>query len=144
MYDIEKECIQLQNTSIGHTSSKIKRPSRHGYVNMTELQKKYDLDHILDGLQANGHHFCSEIMGIVDQATAMPVNDMDIHILDAYWLGLTPSSIDCLIRRASSSKNLFAFTPNNEACSAASADLLSTWNEVKDLLMAKAIGPKTP
>jgi len=140
IHNIEKECIQLQNTHIGHTSSKTKHSTRHGYVSLTELQKKYDLSHIFDGFQANGHLFCSEIMGIVDQAPAMPINDMDIHILDAYWLGLTPSSMDRLIQRASSSKNLFAFTPNKAACSAASADLLSTWNEVKDLLMAKAIG----
>ena len=60
--------------------------------------------------------------------------------MDVFWLGLIPTKIDKLIANNINRKEIFNFTPSQSACIAMETDLKEMWEEVKELLMAKAIG----
>ena len=93
----------------------------------------------MEGCDTHGT-FCSELMGIVQQTTARDIQDRDLEILDAFWLGMVPKSLDNIICNHIHKNRLLNFTQNIQACNAMAIDLTKAWSEVKELLMAKAIG----
>jgi len=134
---IEKECLKLQQSNLGKSS--VKPQEGISYVPISDLHKKHGVENSIQGLHKNGY-FCSEAIGIIQHHTQIDVKDECLGILDSFWLGLIPKSIDSIISAAFSPYNLLNFTPNLAACKTFHSDLKQSWNAIKDLIMAKAIG----
>ena len=126
---LEKECLKLQQSNIGRCK-KSNFVERYTYISMEELKKKYNLDSLMEGCNTRGT-FCSELMGIVQQTTARDIHDRDLGILDAFWLGMVPKSLDNIIGNCIKKNKLLNFTRNIPACGAMETDLFKTWSEIK-------------
>jgi len=101
--------------------------------------KKYELSHIQEAFSIPDPFF-SEALGILPQSIAKNIRDEDLKILDIFWLGLVPSSMENIVKAHCNQTQFLRFTPNIPASKGFSNDCLSTWREIKDLIMAKAIG----
>ena len=135
---IEKECLWLKDSNIG----KVKKTSpttKFNYASISNLKEKYNLRNSREGCTTKGR-FCSEMMGILEQPNACGILDKDLCILDAFWLGLIPTNLEKVIISNINRGYLSQFTPMQTACIAMESDLKSMWMEIKDLIMAKAIG----
>ena len=135
--DIEKECTFLQKSDLGR-----KEKVHHNdftYVSNEDLFKKYDISNCIEGLKVKGR-FCSEIMGIEQQHSNMERQDGKLGILDAFWLGMVPSRLDNIINSSLKPSQLLQFTSEFTACKRFSEELQESWNAIKDLIQAKAIG----
>jgi len=63
-----------------------------------------------------------------------------MKIIDVFWLGLIPTSIDRIIKSTCSHSHFLYHTPDIASCKVLSNDCLATWKELQDIIMAKAIG----
>ena len=136
---IELECTHLQSSSLMHTAPSKFTQKRFTYITIKELMKKYELSHIQEGFSIPDPIF-SEALGILPQSIAKNIKDEDLKILDIFWLGLIPSSMENIVKAHCNQTQFLRFTPNIPASKGFSNDCLSTWREIKDLIMAKAIG----
>jgi len=136
---LETECSSLQATSLLTKPTRNNVQKRFTYVKLDDLMEKYEINNLQEGFSVSNPFF-SEALGILPQSIAKNVTDENLKVLDVFWLGLIPASFDHIITSHCNSSNLFLFTPNITACKALSNECLSTWREIKDLIMAKAIG----
>jgi len=135
---IENTCLWLKNSTLG----KVKQASpttKFNYASINDLQGKYDIQKSHEGCTTKGN-FCSELLGVLEQPNAITTPDKDLCILDAFWLGLIPSKLDVLISNNINRKRISEFIPLQTACIAMETELKDMWEEIKELIMAKAIG----
>ena len=135
--NIEEECTFLQQSDLGRSDK-----AHHNdftYISRKDLLKKYEISNCIEGLKIKGK-FCSEIMGIDQQRTSIARQDGKLGILDAFWLGLVPARLDNVVKDYVNPYKLMQFTPEIAACKNINKELLESWNAIKDLLKAKAIG----
>ena len=135
---IEKECVFLQKSTLGRCK-KANYVEKFSYIHINELEKKYNISNLMEGCSIYGTLF-SELLGVIPQKTATNIQDRDLGILDAFWLGLIPDSINNIILKGINKNNLLRFTPDTTTCIATAKDLFQAWLEIQDLIMAKAIG----
>jgi len=135
--NIEKECESLQKSNLGQ-----KHNVSHNdlsYIPVNELIKKYGIANCTEGFHVQGK-FCSEMLGIEQQHINTDRPDSKLGILDAYWLGMIPSRVDKVLKSSFSISRLSQFTPDNATCKVLKGDLDESWETIKELIMAKAIG----
>jgi len=89
---VEKECLFLQKSTLGRCKKTVDM-EKFSYITADDLKKKYNLENMIEGCMTPGTVF-SELIGIIPQSTAMNVHDRDLGLLDAFWLGLIPNSIN--------------------------------------------------
>jgi len=135
---IEKECIFLQKSTLGRCK-KASHVEKFSYIHIHELKKKYSINNLMEGCSISGTLF-SELLGVIPQTTATNIQDRDLGLLDAFWLGLIPNAINNIILEGISKNRLLGFTPDATTCVAMAKDLSQAWSEIQDLIMAKAIG----
>jgi len=136
---LELECLNLQSRSLLSEKPNKVTQKRFTYIKINELLKKYEISNLQEGFKVQGPLF-SEVFGIRPQPIATNTKDEDLKILDVFWLGLTPTSIDRILKSNCSSLQFFNYCPDMTSCKAFSQECLSTWKEIKELIMAKAIG----
>ena len=137
LLEVEKECHFLQESNLGRNGKVYHK--EFSYISSKELLKKHDIQSCIEGLKVKGK-FCSEIMGIKRQQVSTNKLDKHLGILDAYWLGMVPLRVDQAMTSSFSPFELLRFTGNMATCKAFSNELKKSWNTIKDLLKAKAIG----
>ena len=135
---IEKECLLLRKSKIGKIKS-ASTTAKFNYASIQDLMGKYDLQRSQEGCNTKGN-FCSELLGILEQPNACGVQDKDLCMLDAFWLGLIPVKLNNIIRSSINRKQISSFTHIKNAYTAMETELEGRWLEINDLLMAKAIG----
>jgi len=136
---VEKECLSLQSKTNLNPSHRNKLPKRGTYVDLANLMQKYEINDIQEAFVLPGPFF-SEALGILPQSFARNVKDEELSILDAFWLGLTPTRLHKLLLTECNSHKFLPHCPDVASCKHTSNVCLSTWDEIQDLIMAKAIG----
>jgi len=119
--NLEKECLFLQKSTLGRCK-KSKYVERFSYVSLEDLKKKYEITNSMEGCTIHDT-FCSELLGIIPQSIACTIQDKDLCLLDAFWLGLIPKSINTILLKNCSKENLFHFIPDSTSCTALAKEL---------------------
>jgi len=125
---VEKECLFLQKSTLGRCKKTI-HIEKFSYITADDLKKKYNLENMIEGCMTSGTVF-SELIGIIPQSTAMNVQDRDLGLLDAFWLGLIPNSINNIFLESIHKKELSQYTPDTTACVAMARELNQAWSEI--------------
>ena len=136
---LEIECLALQSKNLLNKKSNKAIKDRFTYIKIEDLLRKYEITNLKEGFSVTGPFF-TEAIGILPQSSALNAKDEDLKVLDVFWLGLTPKTIDCIFKSSCRHSQFFLYTPDITACKAFSKECLTNWREIQDIIMAKAIG----
>ena len=136
---LEKECFNLQSKNLLNKKSNKMTPKRITYIGLGELLNKYEITDIQEGFHIKDSFF-SELFGIKPQSITENIKDENLKILDVLWMGLTPTSLDNILKSHCGYSRFLNYSPDVASCKALANECLSTWTEIKELIMAKAIG----
>ena len=137
--NLENECLNLQLKTLFNNKPNKVLQKGFTYIKIEELLQKYEITNLQEGFHVQGPFF-SEAFGILPQSIAKNIKDENLKLIDVFWLGLTPITIDRIMKSNCSHLQFLQYSPDVASCKAFSNDCLSTWTEIKELLMAKAIG----
>jgi len=137
--NLESECLNLQSKNLFNNKPNKVTQKRFTYIKIEELLQKYEITNLQEGFHVQGPFF-SEAFGILPQSIAKNIKDENLKLIDVFWLGLTPITIDRIMKSNCNHLQFLQYSPDMALCKAFSDDCLSTWKEIKELLMAKAIG----
>ena len=127
--------MQLQNT--GRLRS-MDGSINNRYTSSAEILDREGLDCIQNALNSSKINICCEIFGLLPNSNGIEIHDDQIGLVDCPWLGLMPRQIDdILIAQCNKTRN---FVMHKETADTIVSSLTYSWNELKNLIMGRAIG----
>jgi len=108
------------------------------YLSIQSILSRENLPDIQAALRSTKFNFCCEIFGLLPQSSAIPIRDDQIGLVDCTWLGLMPQVIDNILKEQC--ENIKCVITHQETATHLYSSLYQSWQEIKNLIMGKAIG----
>jgi len=135
--DIEKEFLQAQALHMGRTK-KVPNHRNNLYLPINQLLLKWDINTWQSFHFRKSCYILSEIFGLEPNSQNHIYDDEELGIIDAPWLGLVPKFMEKIITSACT--YLDGKCDHHETKKLYTTLLLNSWEEIKELMMGKAIG----
>jgi len=137
LHDIEKAFLEAQESHLGRIK-KVPKFRNNLYLPIVDLMAKWDMQ-TWDSFNLPTQCFIlSEILGLEPNPQTHIYGDEELGIIDAPWLGMIPKFVNNIV--TSACKNLDGSCTHLETRAAYTEMLLHSWEELKELIMGKAIG----
>ena len=137
LVDIEKAFLHAQTAQTGRLK-RVPNYRNNLYIPISELLLKWDIQ-IWDSFNLPISCFIlSEIFGLEPNSQNHIYDDEELGVVDAPWLGLIPNFLNLTIKSACT--HLDGGCTHHETRKMTTNSLLHSWEELKELMMGKAIG----
>jgi len=137
LHKIESGFLCAQRNHTG----RLRTPPAHrnnSYISIANLVSKWDGNNLQSLCFKENCFILSEIFGLLPQYQIYSLNDDELGIVDAPWLGLIPSFLDSIMNFTC--KNMSNLIADKVSSKAVCIQLTSIWEEIKELIMSQAIG----
>ena len=135
--EIEKSFLYMQEKNEGR-SKPISREMNKRYVTIDGILERENFSNVYEALNSKKFNFCCEIFGVTPWDKDMLIQDSNIGVIDCAWLGLTPKVVDTKMKTFCN--KVGHFVTHKETANALKDNLRHSWEEIKTLLMGRAIG----
>ena len=137
LHTIEKEFLQHQLNQTGRLC-KMQKSTNTRYLPTKLILERESCESIGIAMNSRTFNFLSEVFGLYPMHNGSSiVRDEQIGIIDCPWLGLIPTFLDNILLQLCRSTR--KFIPHKETADIIEEDLIHSWKEIKELIMAKAI-----
>ena len=134
---VETTFLDLQNRNVDRLTP-IPSSENNRYLPIKTLLSREKLSNVSDALNCHKFNFCCELFGLIPKYSNKPISDDQIGLVDCTWLGLVPKSIDEIMK--AQCDNISEFISHKETATYLSNQLNHSWQEIRSLIMGKAIG----
>jgi len=135
--EIENGFLDLQESQLGRLK-KLPKFKNIQYVSSSDLLQKHGFDSFHSCLGSNSGAFFRDLFGMHPENLMEDPTDEELGVIDATWLGLMPEIIDSIVKTNIKKCNFYKI--DREIASQKRDTIYHQWNEVKALIMGKAIG----
>ena len=134
---VETTFLDLQIQNLGRLHP-IQRELNSRYISCEAILNREGLTSIQEAVESRKFNFLCEVFGLLPNLNGMEVRDDQLGVSDCPWLGLTSLRIDKDVSDICDS--IFDFIPHKDTATALRENLKDSWQEIKTLIMGKAIG----
>jgi len=135
--EVETTFLDLQHRNVDRLAP-IEPIHNNRYLPIQSILSRENLSDIHAALKSPKFNFCCEVFGLLPQSSAIPIRDDQIGLVDCTWLGLMPQAIDNILKEQC--ENIKSFITHQETAMHLYSSLNQSWQEIKNLIMGKAIG----
>jgi len=135
--DTETTFLKMQSQNLGRLRH-MDRSINIRYIPLADILHREGRECIHDALKNSKENICCEIFGLLPNSNGPIMHDDQIGLVDCPWLGLIPISIDKIM--VHHCNKIRHFILHKESALPIVSDLIFSWNEIKNLIMGRAIG----